>query len=532
MYDLIVRNGIIIDGTGGPGYIGNVAVKNGKIIMNPQETEEVHTIYADEKVVCPGFIDSHSHSDYTLGENNEICYEGKVSQGITTEVVGQCGHSLFPINPQRVSLHQGLFRSFLSDEQLGRFSDFTDFKAFLHYAKSVNKVQNYAFNVGHCTVRAAVMGTDNRKPTGAELDKMKELVSEAMEAGCFGLTSGLIYIPGTYCATEELVELCKVIKPYGGVYATHMRNESGRVVEAVKEAIEIAGQAEVPLVISHHKACGKENWGKSKETLKVIREARKQGICIMQDQYPYTYSQTNLNVCIPPEYFVDGVDKLAERLKETSFRREVKKAMSQKQSAYTNMYQDSGGFDGVYVVMSAGLPEAEGKFVSEYAKETGKDPFDAYFDILVANRGGASAIYFSMNEEDVERIYQDPYTAIGSDAITCSKLMPVHPRVYGSFTKPLAEFSRKKGLVSLEEAIRKQTSLPAKMWKLEGKGILADGYDADLVIFDPKTVQDKADYKNSRAVSEGILQVVCNGEIVFEKGKFTGNTPGKCITRR
>lgn len=531
MYDLLIKNATIVDGSGEAAYIGNVAVADGIIEIVGDGKTAKEEIDAEGMMLSPGFIDSHSHSDYTIGEDNQICYEGKVSMGVTTEVVGQCGHSLFPINQEKLALQQGLFRSFLSDAQLEKFNNFLDFKSFYKYAEGVDKVQNYAFNVGHCTVRAAVMGTDDRKPTEEELEQMKAFVREAMEHGCIGITSGLIYIPGTYSQTEELVELCKVVKEYGGMYATHMRNEGDFLVEAVKEAIYIAETAGVPLVISHHKACGKKNWGKSVETLRIIQEARDRGMTIMVDQYPFTYCQTNLNVCIPPKHFTDGVDALAENLRDKYFRLKVKAEMSDVNCGYNNMYLDCGSFENIFVAASPLLPEAEGRFVHDYAIQKGIDDFDAYFDILMKNKGGGSGIFFSMNEEDLYRIYQDPHTAVGSDAITSSRVCPVHPRYYASFTKPIAEFCRDKKLVSIEEAIRKQTSMPAQMWGLKNKGLVKNGYDADLVLFDFDKLRAEADYTNGRVMSKGIKKVILGGKVVFEDMHFTGETPGKCILR-
>ena len=505
MFDRIFKNGIIIDGTGNPAFPGDIGVSDGKIILSP-EGEAREEIDVSGKYICPGFIDSHSHMDRHIGKDTyEEAVRCRITQGITTEMTGMCGSTLFPVE---------------------------DTDAFFERAEETPKYLNYAFMTGHGTVRTAVMGFRGDAPSSQELREMKAYIREGMDKGCFGFTSGLIYVPGVYADTEELIELTKEISPYGGIYATHMRSEADRVEDGVREAILVAKEAGVPLFISHHKAMGKANWGKSVKTLALIHEAIRNGQKITIDQYPYTASMSSIMNSIPPEYFTEGKEAFAKKLADPELRKKLREQMTAKEISYNSGLRNAGGFDRIMIASVPGEMELTGKTIAELASELGKDPFDVYFDLLMRHNCEGYGIFFAMSEEDMERIYLDENTCVGSDATFTTAEDHVHPRAYGTFVRSLCYFHKKRGLVTLEEAVRKQTSLTADRWGLAGKGRIADGYDADLVVFDYDNLSDGADFVHPKRTASGIEGVYVAGEPVYVRGRMTGKTPGKCIYRR
>lgn len=525
--DTLIKNVTVIDGSGRPGYIGNVGIRGGKILMDPADGGTAAVIDGTGKYLCPGFIDAHSHGDQILGQ--EQAKLSKVSQGITTEIAGQCGGSMFPVSKKTIEMAKGLLSiGTLSFPE--EMETWTDGKSYFDWAEKVPLAANMKVFIGHTTLRIAVMGYDSRRPTAEEMEKMKALVRDAMEHGAMGLSSGLIYAPGCYGDIEELSELCKVVAEYDGYYVTHMRNESYALVEAVQEALEIGRRSGVRVWISHHKACGRKNWGKVRETLRLIDQANAEGMTVTVDHYPYTANLTNLNIPIPPEYFREGgVEGLVKMLEDPAKRAEIRAAMEKEDCGYDNFYQNAGGFDGIFVSGCPGLPEADGKFVSEYAKETGRDPFDAYFDILQANGGRANGIYYTVSEEDLCDIIRNPNACVGTDGNCRSMEEKTHPRTFGTFPKAIRRYHRELGILSLEEIIRKITSFPAERAGLKNKGLIADGYDADLVLFDYEKLTDRADYLHSTLTADGIETVFVNGVAVYRDGKLTGANPGKII---
>lgn len=531
MLSYLIKNAKIVDGSGKPAFDGNVGIKDGKIVMNPDE-EALDTIDATGLYLCPGFIDSHSHTDRYIGTDPDVISLCKISQGITTEVAGQCGSSAFPVPKGRIDDMLPYFKEDgVNPEQIAAMKDYENFETFKSFADRHNLVGNFAFLQGHCTLRMAVMGFDDRKPTPSEMDRMKELLRESMEAGCLGLSTGLIYIPGVYADTDEIIELCKVIKPYGGIYATHMRSESDHIVEAVKEAIHIAKAADVPLVISHHKVCGVRNWGASKETLALIDEAVKDGMKITLDQYPYVASSTGLCQCLHPKYFTRGNAEAAKLMKDPEIREQMKKEMQEVPCTYNCSYQNAGGFDGILILSSPATPDAEGLRLSEYAEKIGKDEFETFFDIMIANECAIKCALFCMDENELDDIYLNENTVVGTDGLNGSNEGTTHPRAFGSLVRAICYFSKKKGLVSFEEAVRKETSLTAERWGLKGKGLIADGMDADLVLLDYDRLEDKADFVHPRELCEGIEKVFVNGKLSYADKKITKAYSGRIILR-
>lgn len=531
MLDYRIENAMIVDGTGKEAYKGSIGIRAGKIEINPVE-ESKKVIDADGLYLCPGFIDSHSHTDRFIGSEPETISLCKISQGITTEVTGQCGSSPFPVPRNRAEEMVGYFEADgVNPEQIEAMSEYETFSSFVQFAERQRLVGNFAFLQGHSTLRMAVMGYDDRKPTTAELEEMKRLLKQAMEAGCMGLSTGLIYVPGVYANTEEIIELCKVIKSYGGIYATHMRSESDHVIEAVKEAIQIAREADVPLVISHHKVCGLRNWGKSKETLELVEKAIEEGVKITLDQYPYIASSTGLCQCLHPKYFTKGNAEVVKLMKESAIREQMKKEMMEVPCTYNCSYQNAGGFEGIMILSSPATPQAEGMRLSEYAKKVGKDEFDVFFELMIANDCSIKCALFCMDEKELDDIFRNPNTVVGTDGLNGSNEGTTHPRAYGSFVRAICHFSKKKKIVSFEEAVRKETSLTAERWGLKSKGVIANGMDADLVLIDYDRLEDKPDFVHPRTLCEGIEKVFVNGELAYEKKKITGAYAGRVVIR-
>lgn len=525
--ELLIKDAMIIDGSGAPAYKGNVGIEKGKIKLGVTDGEAAVIINAEGKYIAPGFIDVHSHGDGVYGTDfGNLC---KIGQGVTTEICGQCGSTFYPVNAETLPQLKELL-SVIAPDFSEEMESWRDFKTYKEHLKTLSLACNTALFAGHSAIRIAVMGMEARKPTEEEMDKMKALLKEAMEEGAMGMSTGLIYPPGDFTDTEELIELAKVIAPYDGIYATHLRNESGNLVEAVEEALRIGREAGVRVQLSHHKAYGMANWGKSRETLKLVAKAIGEGQKVTLDQYPYEASMTHFNVLIPPKYFAGGISNVCEILKDSQARTKIREEIADKDADFDNYYINCGGWEGVFASALPETPEYEGMFLSDIAKKLGKDPFDTYFDLVIANKGAGTGIYFSIGEEDLCRIIKDPNTVVGSDGICKAMDEKGHPRAWGTCIRAICYFHKEKNLMSLEEIIRKMTSLPAERFMLEGKGLIAEGMDADLVIFDYEKLKDMADYTESNRVAEGLEYVIVNGRIVYKDKTMTGVYPGKLLT--
>ena len=527
MLDTLIINGTVIDGSGKAAYHGAVGMKDGKLVMAKGTEPAAQVIDAKNRVVCPGFIDAHSHGDALLGTEDGRMF--KTPQGITTELTGQCGGSRAPVTAERAADMKAFFgfRQPLEDVQ-----QWTTFERYLQYAEAQKKSANAKFYVGHRTLRMAAMGLDNRPATAAELENMKSMLRESMEAGAAGLTTGLIYVPGCYAGTDEVVELAKVIAPFNGIYASHMRNESFAVVEAVEETIDIGRRAGVAVDISHHKMAGRDNWGLWKKTLPRIHQAKDAGIPATCDQYPYTRNMTTLRACIPPWYWSEGLGVMTERLKDPGFREKLRAEMEDPATKYDNYYRNPGGWEGVYVASAANTPLAVGKFVADYAAEIGKDPWTAYFDLLVENNCVVGGVYCAMCDEDVCAIIQDPYCVVGTDGCTISWQSKGHPRASACFPHAINYFVKEKKILTLEQMIHKMTGLTAERLMVPNKGLLQDGYDADVLILDYENLKDLATYDDPNRLTEGMDYVFVNGKLVYHDMKFTGVYSGEVIRHK
>ena len=526
MLDLLFHNITITDGSGQPSYTGSVGVKDGKITFDLRQ-EALQTIDGTGLTLCPGFIDAHSHGDMSIGFYPATI--SKICQGVTTEIGGMCGDGCFPVDPRFIG-DMKVFANMTHDYLQMPYESFVDLKGFAAYAKTQNLAINTATLIPHNNLRLSVMGVANRAPTPEEMDLMKDRVRQCMEQGALGISSGLVYIPGVYAETEELVELCKVMAPYGGIYATHMRDQGAALLDAVKESIYVAEQAGVPLVISHFKAVGQANWGKSVEARKLISEAQSRGVRVLLDMYPYESFMSGVSVCIPPWHFADGMDAMLEKLKDPAFRKVVAGEMNDPNGAYTNGYRNAGGFTGIYITFSPQEPAAEQQTIAAYAESLGRDPMDVYFDLLIVNRGVLNGVFFAMDMQEVLDIYKDPRTVVGSDGLCFDVENKGHPRTWCTFVKTLDDFVG-QGIISFEEAVKKQTYQTAQFWGLTGKGLIAEGYDADLVVMDRAKLKNTATFTDPNSKPEGIEAVYVAGQCAYRNKELTGAYPGKLLTK-
>jgi N-acyl-D-amino-acid deacylase len=524
MADIIIRNGRVVDGMGNPWSRADLSIAGDRIEhIGHVEGSAPTVIDAQDMCVCPGFIDIHAHPDLTILYKEVQDY--KLRQGITSEVSGNCGFTAAPLNPETADMLKR-YVGFITPPS-GVSWEWRTFADYLDVVRSSVPATNIAPLIGHGTVRIAVLGFDQRAPTPQELERMKALTEEAMEAGAFGLSTGLVYVPGTYSETEEIVELAKVASRYGGFYATHMRNEDDRLMDSIRESIEIGLRADLPVQISHHKAAGKANHGRVGESLALLERTREDGLDITADQYPYHASSTTLLSVLPPWAQEGGVDQVMVRLQDARDRERIRGELLSPLGE-TRM---GAGLDGTLV--SSLSSEANQRFIglsiNEISDLRNQDPVDALFDLLLEERCNVGMVAFSMSEEDVRTVMAHPTTIIGTDGLY-SPGNP-HPRIYGTYPRILGRYVREEKLLTLEEAVRKMTSFPARKLGLANKGVLRAGADADVVIFDPKKVIDKATFQQARQYPEGIEYVIVNGRICVEGGRFNGQTAGRVLTR-
>ena len=527
-YDLIIKNAKIIDGTGAPWFRGDVGVKDGKInyIGNLNGFEAEKIIDAKEKTLAPGFVDCHTHSDFLLLREPEMV--SKLAQGVTTVMIGACGISPAPIVDEKKELldkYVGFTKAGVEPEY-----NWNTFGEYLNVLEDLDLGVNIAAFLGHGTIRLNAMGFDDRLATPEEMEEMKEQIKGAMEDGAFGMTTGLVYPPGVYSDEEELVELSKVLKDYNGVYLSHVRNESNELRESIQEVINIARKAGVAVQAHHHKACGKENWGTVKTTLNMIEAARKEGVDITLDQYPYPVASTTLRAMLPPWANEGGIEKIKERLQNTDTRKKIYEDIINTDD-WDNYLKNCDGAEGVQILFTPETAEFEGKTLVEVGEILGIDPLEAAFELIIKNNGADNACYYMMSEEDVKFVMKSPVTMIGSDSIPVAPGAKCHPRTNGTFPRVLGKYVREEGAIELEEAIRKMTSFPATRFGLHGKGLIKVGMDADLVLFDPDIIIDGADFIDPFKLPEGIEYVIVNGCVAMKNNEFMGEKKGKVLRR-
>jgi N-acyl-D-amino-acid deacylase len=519
MHDILIKNGRIIDGSGSSFYYGNIAIKNGLIdkIGNTEE-KAVTVLDATNLIVTPGFIDTHSHSDLFLIHEPDA--RAKIMQGITTEIIGQDGLGEAPIKEDLKSEWRKYLSGLNGDPPIEW--NWNNLGEYLDRIQEAKPSVNVASLVGHGNLRLIAMGMDDRPPSTQELSHMKELLTESLKEGAIGLSTGLIYAPCVYSNASELSELCKISAKLGGVFVVHMRNEGDQLLESIDEVLGISRESGVHVHISHFKSGGRSNWGKSKDSLIKLDEATMQGLKISYDQYPYTAGSTFLSSLLPTWVHEGGVDKLLIRLKDTGTRSKImaeinKKAQTSRDTGWKNVL--------VTYVESDANKKYEGLSLSEIAKKREETEIESLIEIVLEEANRASMASFTMSEEDVERIMVHPLGMICTDGLLLGK---PHPRAYGAFPRVLGRYVR-KGTVKLEEAVRKMTSYPASVFKLEKRGLLKPGYHADITIFNPDTVIDTATYKEPRKNPRGILHVLVNGRITVKNGIYIGERAGKII---
>ncbi|MDT5062620.1 MAG: N-acyl-D-amino-acid deacylase [Acidobacteriota bacterium] len=496
-YDLLIVNGRVVDGTGNPWFRADVAIKDGRIArighIDPGQAREV--IDARGQIVAPGFIDVHTHVE-SIYKQPEA--ENFVRMGVTSLVTGNCGYSE------------------------------TDIGKFLGRIKEQPLAVNLATLIAHGSVRSKVMGLDNRAPTPEELQKMEAMVEQGMKDGAVGLSTGLIYVPGTYAKTDEIVALARMVARYNGLYATHMRNEGSQVVEAIRESIGIGEQAGLPVEISHFKISSRKLWGQSDVTLGLVREARQRGLVVTVDQYAYTASSTSLDVRLPEWALAGGREEGKKRLADKETRERIVNEM--KEGLKKSGFKD---YDYAVVAAYAPNPSFNGKSIKAITKEVrGKNDLKSQIEQILEMyaAGGASMVYHGMSEEDVKEIMREPFTMIASDSGVrrLGEGVP-HPRGYGNNARVLGHYVRELHLITLEDAIRKMTSLPAQTFNLRDRGLLREGYAADVVIFDDAKISERSTFEQPHQYAAGISFVIVNGQAVLANGEMTQARPGMAL---
>jgi len=525
LFEVIIKNGYLVDGTGNPWFEADIGVKSGKLMEIGDLSSEDANRIIDVKgfVVCPGFIDMHSHSEYSLLVNSKA--ESKIRQGVTTEVNGNCGYSPAPI--------EGLTAEDTEEAEEYKLDlDWSTLGEYLDRLERQGIALNVAQLVGHGTIRNAVMGYKKRQPTSEELDKMKALVAQAMEDGAFGMSTGLFCLPGGFADAEEVTELCKVVAKYGGICTSHIRGEGDPLIEAVAETIEIGERANIPVEISHHKACGIQNWGKIEKTLRMMEEARSRGVDVTCDVYPYEACGADLVSMVPNWAHEGGIDKLCERLKDPKNYERIKKEMLEGLPDWESTVKQSG-WQRIMVIGWKEHKEFEGKTLAEIAELKGVDPFDLTFDLIV-KKESPELIDLAMSDKDVCTVIKHPLSMVGSDGWALAPYgvldeSKTHPRSYGTYPRILRKYVREEKVLTIENAIRKMTSFPAQKLGLRDRGMIREGMWADVVVFNPKTVMDKATYEDSHRYPEGIEYVLVNGGIVIDEREHTGALLGKVL---
>ena len=498
-YDIIISNGRVIDGSGNPWYEADVAINGERIVRIGDLSSDTgsQVIDANGLIVAPGFIDPHTHA--LRGILDVPNAESALLQGVTTLTEGNDGTSPFPV-----------------DE---------------HYQTILDKQisPNWGIFVGHGTIRSQIIGAEDRDPTRDELEQMKDMVQQAMQHGALGLSTGLFYVPGSFASTEEVIELSKVAAKHGGIYISHMREEAAQLIDSVNETIRIGEESGIPVQMTHHKVIGVENWGSSVESLRLVDQARERGIDITIDQYPYTASQTGINALIPQWAQEGGRVRMLERIESPETRAAIKNEVVLK------ILYDRGGGDpkNIFISRNTWDPSMTGKNLAELTVEAGMNPTpenasEVVFEILKG--GGATAVYHAINTDDVDRIMQHPVTAIGSDGpVGIFGEGTPHPRQYGTFARVLGHYVRERAVLTLEDAVRKMSSQTARRLGIHNRGLLTEGYYADIAIFDADEIIDKATFEEPHQYAIGIKFVLVNGQVVVEQGQHTGRRPGKII---
>ena len=528
-YDLLIRNGHIVDGTGSPWYAADLAIRAGRVaaIGHLASAPARRTIDAGGMVVAPGFIDMLGQSELSILVNPHL--PSKIYQGITTEITGE-GSSAAPLNDAIVRADQVTYQHY------GIQPSWRTFREYFALLARQGVGINLASYVGATQVRRMVIGDADRDPTPAELDRMRALVREAMRDGAIGLSTSLQYAPAPYAKTPELIALASEASQFGGIYASHIRDEGNGILPALDEAFRIGREAHIPVEIWHLKAAGKSNWGRMPEIIARIEQARRSGIDVGANTYAYTAWFNTFSAVIPPWAHDGGDAKLVERLKDPTMRARIRAEMESSAGDWNNEWQEVPGPESILVcaVQNPKLIPLQGKNIAEIAKLWGKDPIDTVFDLLIQDQAFTSVAMSAMSEPDVTLALQQPWVSICNDSQGTApdgllgKEHP-HPRAYGTFPRILRKYVREEKKLTLEDAIRKFSALPAARMRLPDRGVLKSGMWADVVIFDPETIRDRATFEQPNQLSEGMRFVLVNGVPVIDEGKMTNALPGKVL---
>lgn len=532
-FDTLIRRACVVDGTGGPSFIADIGISQSGAIASigpalPRNKAR-RVVDADGLVAAPGFIDCHSHDDVYLFV--EPSGAAKLNQGITTVVIGNCGFSMAPILPKTkeqalASLSIiGAARYPLASNCPFRFSEYLDSLA------KVGPALNVAALVGHNTVRTAVVGIEDRPASSREIESMRHLVHAAMEAGAFGLSSGLVYVPGAFASTQELVALAGVAAAEGGLYTTHLRSEADQTLKAIDEALTIGKKAGVPVNVSHHKVMGKNNWGKSRQTLERFHRAGMEGLRVTCDVYPYTAGSTCLAAALPPGLQAEGPEIFSQKLTDPKIRAQTRRIIETETAGTWENLIHVDTFEGMVIAKAPNHPAYCGRSIAEIAEANRQDPFDLFFDLLAVEKMDAVIIEFMMHEDDVIRILRSPFSMVSTDGLPPVDSALFHPRFTNAFPRVLSRYVRELKSLSLEEAVWKMTGLPASTFGLSRKGLLKTGYDADLVLFDPARVCDCGTYEEPGRKPQGIIGVWVNGRRALEGECMSSERCGRVLRR-
>ncbi len=532
MYELLLLNGKIVDGTGNPWYLADIGIKDEKIakIGNIPEEQAVRSIDLEGLVVAPGFIDSHSHADFILPLANHMdILESYMAQGITTLVVGNCGLSPAPVNPENLELLKG-YTGFLLAGDIGW--NWTTLDGYLKQLETSGVAYNVVPLVSHGAIRIAVMGFDASPPDGAQIREMQDLVAQSMEDGAFGLSAGLIYAPGMFAATSELVDVTAPLVPHRGVFTCHVRGSSETGLDATKEIIEIGRINGIPVEHSHMEAFGHKYWHHIEKEIELHESARAEGVDILFDVIPYVAANTTLLACFPPYAFEGGMEKFMARLRDPQQREQIRHDVENMTSEWPTWMPGrwphnlvrATGWKNIWLIWVPGEKNAQyvGRSMVEIAKDKNVTPFDAAVEILLAENGNAMALYFGVSgdltsDEGLRKFLVHPNGAINTDAILTGSGVP-HPAAFGAFPRVLGQYVRERKILSLQEAIRKMTSLTAQRFGIHDRGLIKEGMKADITVFDEKEIYDNATYTDSTRPPSGMEYVIINGEVILEKG--------------
>jgi dihydroorotase/N-acyl-D-amino-acid deacylase len=528
-YDYVIAGARIVDGTGAPWFVGDIAIRGDKIAAmgDLHNAATKKRIDATGLIVAPGFIDVQGQSEFNVLVDNRVA--SKIMQGVTTEITGE-GTSIAPVNDRMVKEGEDAARKY------GVALDWHSLDEYFRHFARVRPTINLGTFVGAGGIRNYVIGEDNRAATAEELERMKQLVAQAMEQGAFGVSSALQYVPDVYASTDEVVELAKVAHRYGGVYFTHQRSESDRIFESLDEVFAISARAEIPTTIWHLKAAYNENWGKMPEVLRRIEDARARGVNVAASVYPYTRASNGLIACFPSWVAEGGTEKMIARLKDPVQRARAKKEMEEPSATWENQWRGSGGAAGIQLiqVVNPALSKYEGMTLEEIARTMGEDPRDAAMNLAIADHGDSGVVIAIMDEADVRAAVANPLVTFGSDSEGQAEDGPLsqtkaHPRAFGTFPRVLAKYVREEHTMRLEEAVRKMTSLAASRVGILDRGILRPGMMADITVFDFAAIKDMATYTDSLRYATGVKDVFVNGRPVVTDGKITEERPGRAL---